>query len=91
LILTLEWAKKAVFVQQPVTKKYGGKMIIILNGKEEQVPKEITLYDFLKSKDADFDEIVVELNESVLETENYNKTILKENDRLEVLRFVGGG
>ncbi|MDY0361079.1 MAG: sulfur carrier protein ThiS [Desulforegulaceae bacterium] len=66
-------------------------MIIILNGKEEEVPKEITLNDFLKSKDADFDEIVVELNESVIETENYNKTILKENDRLEVLRFVGGG
>ncbi|MGE4518684.1 MAG: sulfur carrier protein ThiS [Desulfobacteraceae bacterium] len=66
-------------------------MIIILNGKAEEVPKEITLNDFLKSKDADFDEIVVELNESVIETENYNKTILKENDRLEVLRFVGGG
>jgi sulfur carrier protein len=66
-------------------------MIIILNGKAEEVPKEITLNDFLKSKDADFDEIVVELNESVIETESYNKTILKENDRLEVLRFVGGG
>jgi sulfur carrier protein len=66
-------------------------MIIILNGKAEEVPKEIALNDFLKSKDADFDEIVVELNESVIETESYNKTILKENDRLEVLRFVGGG
>ncbi|MCB9493871.1 MAG: sulfur carrier protein ThiS [Desulfobacteraceae bacterium] len=66
-------------------------MIIILNGKEEEVPEGITLHDFLKSKDADFDEIVAELNESVVETESYNKTILKENDRLEVLRFVGGG
>ncbi|MDY0131540.1 MAG: sulfur carrier protein ThiS [Desulforegulaceae bacterium] len=66
-------------------------MVVILNGQKEKIPRGTALGEFLKSKGANFDEIVVELNESVIETKNYNQTILKENDRLEVLRFVGGG
>lgn len=35
--------------------------------------------------------IAVEMNGEILKRENYGSTILKENDKLEVVNFVGGG
>lgn len=66
-------------------------MKIIINGKEEDLMMGMTIHDVLSSNDLDPYSVVVELNETIIETEHYLKTILKENDRLEVLSFVGGG
>ncbi|MGN0181856.1 MAG: sulfur carrier protein ThiS [Candidatus Ornithomonoglobus sp.] len=35
--------------------------------------------------------IAVEMNGEILKRDNYASTILKENDKLEVVNFVGGG
>jgi len=66
-------------------------MKIYLNGKEEVLEKSISIADFLTSMDLEFEAVVVELNKTIVETVDYDNKILKENDRLEVLRFVGGG
>ncbi|WP_198013956.1 sulfur carrier protein ThiS [Desulforegula conservatrix] len=66
-------------------------MKIIINGKTEELEVGTTIHKILSSNDLKPDSVVVELNETVIETEHYSKTVLKENDRLEVLSFVGGG
>ena len=66
-------------------------MIIYLNGKEEEISEKISVAVFLKNKNLDFNSVVVELNQEIVETEDYSKIVIKEKDKLEILRFVGGG
>ena len=66
-------------------------MTIVVNGKTEQIEKEASLLDFLASKSLDPEKVVVELNLDIIAKENLKDIMLKENDSLEILRFVGGG
>ncbi|WP_058485750.1 sulfur carrier protein ThiS [Defluviitalea phaphyphila] len=66
-------------------------MKIILNGKKENVQENITLMDLILSKNLNPDTIVVEYNLNIVKKEEWSNTFLKENDSIEVLRFVGGG
>lgn len=66
-------------------------MVIRINGKDETIEGGLTLGGLLSRKDVSPDEVVVELNGAIIARENYDSTVLNENDSLEVLRFVGGG
>ena len=66
-------------------------MNITVNGKKEKIDHGISLLIFLKQKGVDPDTVVVEYNYEVVKKEEWDRIILKENDNLEVLRFVGGG
>ena len=66
-------------------------MNITVNGKLETVKPDITIGEFLKSKELDSEKVVVEHNLEIVERENFGNVVLSENDSLEVLRFVGGG
>ena len=66
-------------------------MNITVNGKKEKIEKDISLLRFLQQKGIDPDTVVVEYNYEVVKKEEWDGIILKENDNLEVLRFVGGG
>ncbi len=66
-------------------------MTIIVNGKQEELEEQTSLFDFLSLKNLDPDKVVVELNLDIIKKEQLKNTILQENDKLEVLRFVGGG
>ncbi len=35
--------------------------------------------------------VAIELNRKVLHKENYTKTVLKNNDQVEIVTFIGGG
>jgi sulfur carrier protein len=37
------------------------------------------------------DKVAIELNRKVLHKENYTKTVLKNNDQVEIVTFIGGG
>lgn len=66
-------------------------MTITINGKEEAIETGVSIGSFLKSKDLDFDKVVVELNRAIIDKSDYETTELKDKDILEILRFVGGG
>lgn len=67
-------------------------MFIILNGKATNLPNSyITIKDLVKGKKWNQDSIVVEYNNQLAKKEVWSSIILKENDRLEILKFVGGG
>ena len=66
-------------------------MKITLNGKQEDLDVEISLEDFLNLKGLGFEKIVVEYNYNILKKEEWSGITVKENDNLEIVRFVGGG
>nr|WP_207754967.1 sulfur carrier protein ThiS [Desulforadius tongensis] len=70
----------------------GGVAVTVkVNGKEEVLEKEISLLQFLQSKNIDLDVVVVEYNYDIVQRDKWGEITLKEGDNLEVLQFVGGG
>lgn len=66
-------------------------MNIMVNGKNEEIDGQTSLLDFLSSKKIHPDKVVVELNTAIIEKHILGDTLIQENDRIEILRFVGGG
>ena len=64
---------------------------ITLNGKKTEIEKAMTLVDLLEFKNIETDRVIVEYNFDVLMKNDWESTVLKENDNVEVLKFVGGG
>ena len=50
-----------------------------------------TVQSFLETKDLEPKKVVIELNGEILPREKWEKIVLKEDDCLEVISFVGGG
>jgi len=66
-------------------------MKIILNGKEEILGEATTVAGLIALKEINPKVVIVEHNYTLIKKEDWNVTAIKENDRLEILRFVGGG
>lgn len=66
-------------------------MHVIVNGKKEEIIRQTSLLDLLTSKKIHPDKVVVELNTTIIGKHILADTIIQENDRIEILRFVGGG
>lgn len=63
--------------------------MIILNG--ESCEKTDTLLALLSEKNYRIDRIAVEINGVIIKKADYEKTILNDCDKIEVVSFVGGG
>lgn len=66
-------------------------MFITVNGNKEKIKKGSTISDYLALKKLKPQELVVDLNGELVSEDNYLITYLKDDDQLEILRFVGGG
>jgi sulfur carrier protein len=66
-------------------------MNILLNGKVETVSKSTILMNIIKSKKLTPETLIVEINGKILKKDEYNSKIVQKNDKIEILRFVGGG
>ncbi|NMB34591.1 MAG: sulfur carrier protein ThiS [Clostridium sp.] len=66
-------------------------MLIVVNGEKMQIKDGNTLLDLVLEKKLENDQIVIEYNRRVIKKKNWEEHILKENDKIEILRFVGGG
>lgn len=66
-------------------------MVIKVNGKNVELEKEISIMEYVLLKNLKPDTIVIEHNLEIVKKEDWENIILKEDDTLEVLRFVGGG
>ncbi|MCR5814935.1 MAG: sulfur carrier protein ThiS [Desulfovibrio sp.] len=65
-------------------------MHLMINGQSQEVPCT-TLTDLLRALQLDAQRLVAEVNGTIIARENFDQTQLKENDRLELVHFVGGG
>lgn len=66
-------------------------MKIILNGKDVILSEGVTVAGLISLKKINPDTIIVEYNYELVKSESWPDIFLKENDRLEILRLVGGG
>ncbi|PIQ88301.1 MAG: thiamine biosynthesis protein ThiS [Candidatus Omnitrophica bacterium CG11_big_fil_rev_8_21_14_0_20_42_13] len=64
---------------------------IVVNGKNEELEKSVSLSELLKLKNIRPEVVTIELNDSIVERKDYAVTIVKDGDRLELVYFMGGG
>ena len=50
-----------------------------------------TVTEMLADMDISGQHVAVELNEEIVPKAKYGETVLKDGDKVEVVRFVGGG
>ena len=66
-------------------------MDIQLNGKQTSLEDGMTIGELVRGKDLDPSAVVVEHNLAIVASADWDRVRLRENDKLEILRFVGGG
>ena len=64
---------------------------IQLNGKKITIKPKISIFDLLKKLKLNNKKIAIEHNGIIVQKTNYKKRYLKNNDKLEVVHFIGGG
>lgn len=62
-----------------------------LNGKPAHVAPGNTVSTLLEHQQIDPSHVVVEINRNILTREQFDHTVISQDDAIEVLRFVGGG
>ncbi|MDV8116048.1 sulfur carrier protein ThiS [Bacillus sp. BAU-SS-2023] len=62
-----------------------------VNGKEICLKPGTTILNLLEELKLKVDNVVVEVNLDIIENHQYSTYILKSDDIVEVIRFVGGG
>ena len=66
-------------------------MQLMVNGEEREVADAATIEDLLGLLGIDRINVVVECNERVVERDRFAAVKLESGDRVEIVRFVGGG
>mgnify|MGYP001485915520 FL=1 len=64
---------------------------IQLNGKKISINSKFTVKDLIKKYRLKEKKIAIEVNGIILPKQNYSKKKLKNNDKVEVVQFIGGG
>ena len=64
---------------------------IQLNGKKIIINKKLSILDLLIKYNLDKKKIAIEYNGTILPKLKYKKKYLKNNDKLEIVHFIGGG
>lgn len=63
---------------------------MIINGEKLEL-KELKFLAFLKEKGLKAELIALELNGKIVPKSEFENLVLKENDKAEIVSFVGGG
>ncbi|MBE3595968.1 MAG: sulfur carrier protein ThiS [Hydrogenibacillus sp.] len=66
-------------------------MELLINGKRHELPGVETVSDVLRHFRLDGQIVMVEWNGAIVSKDDYARTVLRPNDKLEIVHFVGGG
>ena len=66
-------------------------MRIQVNGRPQEVEENLSLSQLITSLDLKPDQIAIELNQKVLRRGDWQNTDLRDDDKIEIVHFVGGG
>jgi sulfur carrier protein len=67
------------------------KIKIKLNGKEKIITENSKIQTLLRDLKIPIKKVAIELNLEILDKKMLNKIILKKNDKIEIVHFIGGG
>lgn len=66
-------------------------MRVFINGEASEVQGNPSLADLISQLDLPAARIAVELNREVVRRSEWGATTLRDEDRIEIVHFVGGG
>lgn len=64
---------------------------VYVNGESREVQGSPSLADLINQLDLPAARIAVELNRDVVRRRDWGNTMLRDEDRVEIVHFVGGG
>ncbi len=67
------------------------KIKIKVNGKVKKVSNNSKLSDLLKNLNIPLKKVAIELNQEIIDKKRSINIKLKENDKIEIVHFIGGG
>lgn len=62
-----------------------------INGVQKQYPSGLTISEMLIRENFEKERVAVELNEEIVSKDDYDTTVIKDTDVIEVVSFMGGG
>ena len=66
-------------------------MIIIVNGESKEVDDGIYIGKFLELQGISKNGTAIAVNTQIVKFKEFQNHILKENDKIEIIRAIGGG
>ena len=67
------------------------KIKIRLNGKLKFIRKDYKVQNLLKDLKIPLKKVAIELNLEIIDKNKLSKIKLKNNDKIEIVHFIGGG
>ena len=67
------------------------KIKIKLNGKPIFLPKGTSVYTVIKNNKLQPNKIAIEINNEIINKKKIDRIFLKNDDRIEIVHFIGGG
>ena len=67
------------------------KIKIKVNGKVKSISDNYNMLDLVKNLKIPMKKVAIELNQEIIDKKNIRKIILKKNDKIEIVHFIGGG
>ena len=67
------------------------KIKIRLNGKVKSIDEKTKLSNLIKILKIPIKKVAIELNQEIIDKKKLNKKNLKNNDKIEIVHFIGGG
>ncbi len=66
-------------------------MNIVLNGEEINIAESLNVLELIDLYELPASKVAVERNLEIVPKSAYVTTMLKENDKVEIVHFIGGG
>ncbi len=67
------------------------KIKIKINGKLNIIDNKTKISALIKNLKVPIKKVAIELNKEIIDKKRLNKIYLKENDKVEIVHFIGGG
>ena len=67
------------------------KINVYINGDKKLISVSSNLSDVLKNFEIDANKIAIEINKKVIPKSLYKNTLIKNEDKIEIVQFIGGG
>ena len=67
------------------------KVKIKINGKKCTINPKMTLKEVMVRFKIPLDKVAIELNQNNIDRKKINKIKVKNNDKIEIVHFIGGG
>ena len=80
-----------LLIQHLYTMKKIKKIKIKINGKIKSIIQDTNLSMVLKNLKIPLNKVAIELNEEIIDKKKINKIKLNNNDKIEIVHFIGGG